>query len=158
MRFRDRELEGGNREVLMSQSGQGWLNTTVTLSTDRQQFAFARIGAVPAHCDTGTALVIVPQFDDVSGAHRIASAFSLNWAEEKIITRILQGQCPRDRGRARLTEATVRTYTKRIMLKLGINGSPSSFCSIISPCHLLAQAARKVGGPALLRGQIERRG
>lgn len=115
-------LKEALRETLMSHDGQGWLNTTVPLSTDRQQFAFARIGAVPAHCDAGKVLVIVPQFDEVSGAERIASAFSLNWAEERIIARILQGQCPRMIGAdLRLTEATVRTYTKRIMLKLGIN-------------------------------------
>lgn len=121
-------LKGALRETLMSQGSQGWLNTTVTLSTDRQQFAFARFGAVPAQCDTGKVLVIVPQFDEVSGAKRIASAFSLNWAEERIIARILQGRCPRLIGAdLRLTEATVRTYTKRIMLKLGINRQSEFF-------------------------------
>ena len=63
----------------------------------------------------------MPQFDEVLGAHRIACAFGLNWAEERIIARILQFQSPRDIGAdLRLTEATIRTYTKRIMLKLGI--------------------------------------
>jgi len=122
------DLKEALRETLMSHGGQGWLNTTVPLSTDRQQFAFARIGAVPAHYDAGKVLVIVPQFDEVSGAKRIASAFSLNWAEERIIARILQGQCPRHIGAdLGLTEATVRTYTKRIMLKLGINRQSEFF-------------------------------
>lgn len=108
------------RETLISCAGQGWL--TVSLSTESQQFAFAKIGAVPAHCDAQKVLIIVPQFDEVSGANRIASAFGLNWTEEKIIARILQRQCPRQIGAdLRLTEATVITYTKRIMLKLGIN-------------------------------------
>lgn len=121
-------LKEALRETLMPHGGQGWLNTTVTLSTDRQKFAFARFGAVPAHYDAGKVLVIVPQFDEVSGAKRIASAFSLNWAEERIIARILQGQCPRSIGAdLRLTEATVRTYTKRIMLKLGINRQSEFF-------------------------------
>ncbi len=116
------------REALIPGPGQVWLNTTVSLSTDHQQFAFAKIGAAPAHCDAGKALVIVPQFDEVLGAHRIASAFGLNWAEERIIARILQFQCPRDIGAdLRLTEATVRTYTKRIMLKLGINRQAEFF-------------------------------
>ena len=116
------------REALIARPGQVWLNTTVPLSTERQQFAFAKIGAAPAHCDVGKALVIVPQFDEVLGAHRIASAFGLNWAEERIIARILQFQCPRDIGAdLRLTEATVRTYTKRIMLKLGINRQAEFF-------------------------------
>ncbi|MEH2538774.1 MULTISPECIES: helix-turn-helix transcriptional regulator [unclassified Bradyrhizobium] len=116
------------REALIPRPGQGWLNTTVPLSTERQQFAFAKIGAAPTHCDRGMALVIVPQFDEVLGAHRIASAFGLNWAEERIIARILQFQSPRDIGAdLRLTEATVRTYTKRIMLKLGINRQAEFF-------------------------------
>ena len=98
------------------------------LSTERQQFAFAKIGAMPTHCDVGKALIIVPQFDEVPGANRIASAFGLNWAEERIIARILQFQGPRDIGAdLRLTEATVRTYTKRIMLKLGINRQAEFF-------------------------------
>jgi len=116
------------RETLASRTGQGELNTTVPLSTERQQFAFAKIGAVPGHCDAGTVLIIVPQFDEVSGANRIAAAFGLNWAEERIISRILQGQSPRHIGaELRLTEATVRTYTKRIMLKLGINRQSEFF-------------------------------
>ena len=116
------------REALIPRPGQVWLNTTVPLSTERQQFAFAKIGAAPTHGDVGKALIIVPQFDEVLGAHRIASAFGLNWAEERIIARILQFQGPRDIGAdLRLTEATVRTYTKRIMLKLGINRQAEFF-------------------------------
>ena len=116
------------REALMPRPGQVWLNTTVPLSAERQQYAFAKIGAVPMHGDVVKALVIVPQFDEVLGAHRIASAFGLNWAEERIIARILQFQSPRDIGAdLRLTEATVRTYTKRIMLKLGINRQAEFF-------------------------------
>jgi DNA-binding CsgD family transcriptional regulator len=73
-------------------------------------------------------LLIVPQFDEVSGARRIASAFGLSWAEERIIAGILHGQCPRRIGaELRLTEATVRTYTKRIMFKLGINRQSEFF-------------------------------
>ena len=116
------------REALISRPGQVRLNTTVPLSTERQQFAFAKIGAAPAHYDVAKALIIVPQFDEVLGAHRIASAFGLNWAEERIIARLLQFQGPRDIGAdLRLTEATVRTYTKRIMLKLGINRQAEFF-------------------------------
>jgi DNA-binding CsgD family transcriptional regulator len=116
------------REALIPRPGQVRLNTTVPLSTERQQFAFAKIGAAPTDRDVGKALVIVPQFDEALGAHRIAAAFGLNWAEERIIARILQFQCPRDIGAdLHLTEATVRTYTKRIMLKLGINRQAEFF-------------------------------
>jgi DNA-binding CsgD family transcriptional regulator len=116
------------REALIPRPGQVWLNTTVPLSTERQQLAFAKIGAAPTHCETGNALVIVPQFDEMLGANRIASAYGLNWAEERIIARILQFQSPREIGAdLRLTEATVRTYTKRIMLKLGINRQAELF-------------------------------
>jgi DNA-binding CsgD family transcriptional regulator len=116
------------REALISRPGQVRLNTTVPLSTERQQFAFAKIGAAPTYCEEAKALIIVPQFDEVLGAHRIASAFGLNWAEERIIARLLQFQGPRDIGAdLHLTEATVRTYTKRIMLKLGINRQAEFF-------------------------------
>ena len=116
------------REALISRPGQVRLNTTVPLSTERQQFAFAKVGAAPTHCEVAKALIIVPQFDEVLGAHRIASAFGLNWAEERIIARLLQFQGPRDIGAdLHLTEATVRTYTKRIMLKLGINRQAEFF-------------------------------
>lgn len=116
------------REALVSRAGQVSFDRTVPLSTERQQFAFAKVGAVPTHRDARKALVIVPQFDEVLGAQRIAAAFGLNWAEERIIARILQFQCPRDIGAdLRLTEATVRTYTKRIMLKLGINRQSEFF-------------------------------
>jgi DNA-binding CsgD family transcriptional regulator len=116
------------RGAVIPRADPDWLNTTVPLSTERQQFAFAKVGAVPTHYDAGNILVIVPQFDEVSGAHRIASAFGLNFAEERIIARILRGQCPRQIGAdLRLTEATVRTYTKRIMLKLGINRQSEFF-------------------------------
>lgn len=116
------------RESLSSRADREWLDTTVPLSTERERFAFARIGAAPPPCDTRKALLIVPQFDEVSGAHRIAAAFGLNFAEERIVTRILQGKCPRKIGAdLRLTEATVRTYTKRIMLKLGINRQSEFF-------------------------------
>jgi DNA-binding CsgD family transcriptional regulator len=119
-------LKEAIRETLISGTGQGWL--TVPLSTERQQFAFAKIGAVPAHYDARSVLVIVPEFDEVSGANRIATTFGLNWAGERIIARILQGQSPRQIGaELRLTEETVRTYTKRIMLKLGINRQSEFF-------------------------------
>jgi DNA-binding CsgD family transcriptional regulator len=121
-------LKEAIRESLSSRADREWLDTTVPLSTERERFAFARIGAAPPPCDTGKALVIVPQLDEVSGAHRIAAAFGLNFAEERIVTRILQGKCPRKIGaELRLTEATVRTYTKRIMLKLGINRQSEFF-------------------------------
>jgi DNA-binding CsgD family transcriptional regulator len=52
----------------------------------------------------------------------------LSWADERIVARILQGQSPSRIGAAlHLTEATVRTYTKRIMVKLGINRQSEFF-------------------------------
>jgi DNA-binding CsgD family transcriptional regulator len=139
------------REALVPRPGQVRLNTTVPLSTERQQFAFAKIGAAPTHCDERKALVIVPQFDEVLGAHRIASAFGLNWAEERIIARILQFQCPRDIGAGlQLTEATVRTYTKRIMLKLGINRQAEFFLLYhLTQSPFGAAGREKAIGPAL---------
>jgi len=121
-------LKQALHEALVLYEEFGRKNAIVPLSTEHQQFAFARVCALPVQCDAKKALVIVPQFDEVSGAKRIASAFNLSWAEERIVARILQGQCPRQIGAdLRLTEATVRTYTKRIMLKLGINRQSEFF-------------------------------
>lgn len=121
-------LKQALQETLVLHRELGWKNTIVPLSIEHQQFAFARVSALPVQCDARKALVIVPQFDEVSGAKRIGSAFNLSWAEERIVARILQGQCPRQIGAdLHLTEATVRTYTKRIMLKLGINRQSEFF-------------------------------
>jgi DNA-binding CsgD family transcriptional regulator len=123
-----------------SQSERRSLNTIVTLSTQHQHFAFAWIGAVPTQPDTNRALILAPQVDTAAGARRIAAAFELSWADERIVARILQGQSPSCIGAAlHLTEATVRTYTKRIMVKLGINRQ-SEFSLELS--HLERRRAR----------------
>jgi hypothetical protein len=45
------------RETLVPRAGQRPPNTTVPLSTERQQFAFAKIGAVPALSEGGKVLI-----------------------------------------------------------------------------------------------------
>jgi DNA-binding CsgD family transcriptional regulator len=111
-----------------SRSEHRGMNTVVALSTRYQHQHFAWIGAVPTQPGANRALILAPQVDAVAGARRIAAAFALSWAEERIVARILQGQSPSCIGAAlRLTEATVRTYTKRIMLKLGINRQQEFF-------------------------------
>lgn len=121
-------LKEALRKALASGSDQRWTNTTVVLSAGHRHFSFAWIGAVPTRHDASEALVIVPQVDGVAGARRIATAFGLNCVEEKIIARILHDQCLRRIGAdLGLTEATVRTYTKRIMFKLGINRQSELF-------------------------------
>ena len=115
-------LKESLRHTSRSRSERSGMNTVVTLATRYAHRHFAWIGAVPTRPDTNQALILAPQVDADAGARRIAAAFALSWAEERIISRILQGQSPSCIGAAlRLTEATVRTYTKRIMLKLGIN-------------------------------------
>jgi DNA-binding CsgD family transcriptional regulator len=105
-----------------------WTDATVPLSADGQRFAFAWVGALPIPHEPDQMLVLVPRVDAVAGARRIAAAFDLSSADEKIITRILYGHCPRRIGAdLGLTEATIRTYTKRIMLKLGINRQSELF-------------------------------
>jgi DNA-binding CsgD family transcriptional regulator len=121
-------LKGALRAALAAGSDQRWTNTTVLLSAGHRHFSFAWIGPVPGRHDSSQALVIVPQIDGMSGARRIATAFGLNCVEEKIVARILHDQCLRRIGAdLGLTEATVRTYTKRIMFKLGINRQSELF-------------------------------
>jgi DNA-binding CsgD family transcriptional regulator len=110
------------RDTAASRSERTWANTIIPLSTDHRAFAFAWIGAAPTEWHMDRLLVIIPQIDPAAGAKRIATAFGLPWAEERIVLRILRGEPPWRIGRnLDLTEATVRTYIKRIMLKLGIN-------------------------------------
>lgn len=107
---------------LLSQFERERTNTIVALSLDTKDYAFAWVGSLPTYAEMGHALVIIPQVEEVAAARWISTVFGLSWAEERIVARILQGQAPPNIGEAlKLTEATVRTYTKRIMLKLGIN-------------------------------------
>ena len=111
------------RDMLASRSERAWANMLVPLSTDHRSFAFAWIGVAPAEqCREDRLLVMIPKLDATAGAKRIAAAFGLPWAEERIVQLLLRGEPPAAIGRhLDLTESTVRTYIKRIMLKLGIN-------------------------------------
>lgn len=115
-------LHQASRDGAAPRCGRAWTNTIIPLSTDHRAFAFAWIGAAPTEQHLDRLLIIIPQIDPAAGAKRIATAFGLQWAEERIVLRILRGEPPWRIGQAlELTEATVRTYIKRIMLKLGIN-------------------------------------
>lgn len=121
-------LKNAVRKTMQPQFNRGWTNATIPLSADGQRFAFAWVGALPIPHDLDQMLVLVPRVDAVAGARRIATAFGLNSADEKIVARILYGHCPRRiAADLHLTEATIRTYTKRIMLKLGINRQSELF-------------------------------
>ena len=102
--------------------------STVLLTNDDQTFSFAIVGTLPGDGNTGLALIAVPQFDVGIGAGRIAAAFNLSWVEERIVICILLGRCPRDIGtELGFTDETVRTYIKRIMIKIGINRQSEFF-------------------------------
>lgn len=131
------------RDTMASRSGRGWTNTIIPLSTDHRAFAFAWIGAAPVERDMDRLLVVIPQIDPAAGARRIATAFGLPWAEERIVMRILGGAPPWKIGQILdLTEATVRTYIKRIMLKLGINRQIEFFLLYILTLSPFAEGAR----------------
>lgn len=131
------------RDTMASRSGRSWTNTIIPLSTDHRAFAFAWIGAAPVERDMDRMLVVIPQIDPAAGAKRIATAFGLPWAEERIVMRILGGEPPWKIGQTLdLTEATVRTYIKRIMLKLGINRQIEFFLLYILTLSPFAEGAR----------------
>lgn len=115
-------MHQARRDTMASHSGRAWTHTIIPLSTDHRAFAFAWVGAAPTERHMDRLLIIIPQIDPAAGARRIATAFGLPWAEERIVLRILHGETSWRIGQTlNLTEATVRTYIKRIMLKLGIN-------------------------------------
>lgn len=131
------------RDTIASRSERAWASTIIPLSTDHRAFAFAWIGAAPTERDMHRLLVIIPQIDPAAGAKRIATAFGLPWAEERIVARILRGEAPSTIGRELdLTEATVRTYIKRIMLKLGINRQTEFFLLYILTLSPLVDGCR----------------
>lgn len=111
------------RETIASRSERAWASTLIPLSTEHRSFAFAWIGVAPTkQRQPDRPLVIIPQLDAAAGAQRIASAFGLPWAEERIVHFLLRGETPACIGQQLdLTESTVRTYIKRVMLKIGIN-------------------------------------
>jgi DNA-binding CsgD family transcriptional regulator len=121
-------LRSAVRDILASRPDRNWSNTIVPLSTDRRAFVFAWIGVAPTEARGDRLLVVVPQVDHSGGAKRIASVFGLNEIQERIVADVLRGQSPSRIGRhVGLTEGTVRTYTKRIMLKLGIHRQTEFF-------------------------------
>ncbi|MDJ1159886.1 helix-turn-helix transcriptional regulator [Chelatococcus sp. SYSU_G07232] len=117
-----RHLQQALSEAVVPRSERTPPTVVVPLSTDRGAFAFAWIGPAWMEDEADRFLLVIPQVDPAAGARRIAAAFGLKWAEERIVACVLCGQPPSQAGSILgLTEATVRTYTKRIMLKLGIN-------------------------------------
>ena len=143
-------LKDAVRRFVRSDPTQPARGSAVLLSHDEQKFLFAVIGPVPGDREPELALIVVPQFDAGAGARRIAAAFALSWVEERIVSRILCGRCPRviwtELG---FTEATVRTYIKRIMIKIGINRQSEFFVlhSLTSSPFTTRQPDRRV--PAL---------
>jgi DNA-binding CsgD family transcriptional regulator len=121
-------LKDAVRRIISSDPAQRARGSAVALSNDKQKFLFAVIAPVPGDRDPELVLIVVPQFDAGAGARRIAAAFALSWVEERIVSRILCGRCPRVIGtELGLTEETVRTYIKRIMIKIGINRQSEFF-------------------------------
>lgn len=147
--FVNNMMQQALRDMIASRSERAWASTLIPLSTDHRSFAFAWIGIAPAerqHSDR--LLVVIPKLDAMAGAKRIATTFHLSWAEERIVQFLLRGEPPAGIGRhLDLTEATVRTYIKRIMLKLGINRQVEFFLlyiltqsPILDGCHDLPLA------------------
>jgi len=121
-------LKEAVRASIIPDPKQKAAGSTVLISTDEQRFLFAVIGTIPGNANPTLALIYVPQFDEDTGARRIALAFNLSWVETRIVRSILGGRCPRAIGvELGFTEETVRTYIKRIMLKVGINRQSEFF-------------------------------
>jgi DNA-binding CsgD family transcriptional regulator len=93
----------------------------VPLISQPDSFAFACVGTVLNALHDGLAVIIVPQLDKAAATKRLSSLFALTGMDQRIVAQILEGHPPRRVGKMlNLTEATVRTYTKRLMFKLGI--------------------------------------
>lgn len=122
------QLKQAVRASIFPDSKQRTSGATVLISHDEQRFLFAVVGTIPGNVEPGLALIYVPQFDEDKGAQSIARAFGLSGVDTRIIRCILCGRCPRAIGvELGFTEETVRTYIKRIMLKLGINRQSELF-------------------------------
>ncbi|WP_441231767.1 helix-turn-helix transcriptional regulator [Tardiphaga sp. 215_C5_N2_1] len=122
------QLRDAVRAAIIPDLNQKNVGSTVLISQEEQRFLFAVIGSIPGNTDPNLALIYIPQFNEEAGAQRIALAFGLSWVEARIVRCILRGRCPRAIGlELGFTEETVRTYIKRVMLKVGINRQSEFF-------------------------------
>lgn len=116
------DLRAAVRRSVRDAATEGRRSSIIPLNSDAGLPRFAIVAPYPVLGSDPTAMVVLPEVDGEEGARRLASLYSLTRAEEGVVRLILIGAAPvsiaADLG---LTEATVRTYIKRIMLKLGIN-------------------------------------
>lgn len=116
------EMRTAVRRSVRETAPDGRRSSIIPLSGDAGLPRFAIVAPSPLHGGDPTAVVVLPEVDGQEGARRLASLYSLTRAEEGVVRLILTGGAPAEISVALgLTEATVRTYLKRIMLKLGIN-------------------------------------
>lgn len=116
------ELRNAVRRALRDVASEGRRTSIVPLATDVGLPRFAIIAPCPVQEAPSTAVIVLPAVDGDEGARRLASLYGLTQAEQKVVRLVLTGVTPVNiAARLNLTEATVRTYLKRIMLKLGIN-------------------------------------
>lgn len=110
------ELRTAVRRSVRDTAPDGRRSSIIPLAHDAGLPRFAIVAPSPLHGPDPTAMVVLPEIDGHEGARRLASLYSLTRAD------VLTGSAPIEiSGALGLTEATVRTYLKRIMLKLGIN-------------------------------------
>lgn len=116
------DLRTAVRRSVRDAAAEGRRSSIIPLTGGGGLPRFAIVAPYPVQGADPTAMVVLPEVDGEEGARRLASLYSLTRAEEGVVRLILIGAAPvsiaADLG---LTEATVRTYIKRIMLKLGIN-------------------------------------
>lgn len=116
------ELRAAVRRSVREAGGEGRRSSIIPLTGDAGLPRFAIVAPSPLHGEDPTAVVVLPEIDGEEGARRLSALYSLTRAEEGVVRLILVGAAPVGiAAELGLTEATVRTYIKRIMVKLGIN-------------------------------------
>ncbi len=116
------ELRAAVRRSVRETGTEGRRSSIIPLTGDAGLPRFAIVAPSPSHGEDPTAVVVLPEVDGEEGARRLSALYNLTRAEEGVVRLILVGAAPVGiAAELGLTEATVRTYIKRIMLKLGIN-------------------------------------
>lgn len=143
------ELRAAVRRSVREMGAEGRRSSIIPLTGDAGLPRFAIVAPSPSHGEDPTAVVVLPEVDGEEGARRLSALYNLTRAEEGVVRLILVGAAPVGiAAELGLTEATVRTYIKRIMLKLGINRRSEFFLLYIltmSPFRFPAGAPQAGG-------------
>jgi DNA-binding CsgD family transcriptional regulator len=124
----DKALRG---EVVKALSGDPHARPpeyAVRLSSDPDSHAYACISPIASAIGRTLAIITLPSFDENEAASHLSGVYKLSRTEERTLAGILRGLTPPQMSKAQqVSEATARTYIKRIMSKMQVRRQSELF-------------------------------